>query len=72
MFTFRPKTKNHGEIVAEAKKGIYYFSDVYKVKYQWLGELTSEHAQRVANEFAANISRVGLDESEWLRLKAKG
>lgn len=27
-------------------------------------------AQKIANEFAANISRVGIDQFEWLRLKA--
>jgi hypothetical protein len=26
-----------------------------------------EHAQRIVNEYAAKLSRVGLDESEWLR-----
>jgi hypothetical protein len=39
-------------------------------KYLWLGELKFAHAQRVANEFATKFSRVGLDESEWLRRSA--
>jgi hypothetical protein len=33
----------------------------------WLGELKSDFAQSIANEFAANLSRVGMDHSEWLR-----
>ncbi|MGB0386306.1 MAG: response regulator receiver domain [Ardenticatenaceae bacterium] len=38
--------------------------------YQWLGELRTEHSLRLSNHFAAMLSRVGLDESEWLRLWA--
>ena len=36
-------------------------------KYTWVLDLKDNHAQRIANEFGAYISRVGLDESEWLR-----
>jgi hypothetical protein len=35
--------------------------------YQWILDLKDAHAQRLANNFAAQIARVGLDESEWLR-----
>jgi hypothetical protein len=38
---------------------------------RWIAELKSEHAQRIANDFAREISRVGLTESEWLRRCAK-
>ncbi len=38
--------------------------------YLWLGELKFAHIQRVANEYATKFSRVGLDESEWLRRSA--
>jgi len=36
-------------------------------EYTWVLDLKDNHAQRIANEFGAYISRVGLDESEWLR-----
>lgn len=36
-------------------------------KFKWLGELKFAQAQRIANQYASNMSRVGLDESEWLR-----
>lgn len=36
-------------------------------KYTWVLDLKDNHAQRIANEFGAQITRVGLDESEWLR-----
>jgi len=34
---------------------------------RWIGNLKFAHAQRVANDFAREISRVGLTESDWLR-----
>lgn len=36
-------------------------------KFKWLGDLKFAQAQRVANKYAEALSRVGLDESEWLR-----
>ncbi len=35
--------------------------------YRWVFDLKDLHAQRIANDFAHELSRVGLDESEWLR-----
>lgn len=36
-------------------------------KYKWIFDLKESHAQKIVNEYAANLSRVGIDESEWLR-----
>lgn len=36
----------------------------------WLGELKNNVAQAIANNLASNISRVGLDTNEWLRLSS--
>lgn len=52
-------------------EGRFVFKDEGKVKYEWIAELKTEHAQRAAEQFARELSRVGLTESEWLRLKAK-
>jgi hypothetical protein len=30
-------------------------------------DLKDLHAQRIVDEYASQLSRVGLDESEWLR-----
>lgn len=38
--------------------------------YRWIGQLKDTHAQRLAQRFASSISRVGLNESEWLRRSA--
>ena len=34
---------------------------------EWLGELKSDFAQSIANNFSAQLARVGMDHSEWLR-----
>lgn len=36
-------------------------------RYRWAGELKEAHSQRIVHKFANEVSRVGLDESEWLR-----
>ncbi len=54
-------------VLAEKLDGQYYFNSNHGEKFQWLADLKDAHAQREANNFAAKISRVGLDESEWLR-----
>ncbi len=49
--------------------GLYYFigGPNNQIKFQWILDLKDAHGQRIANNFAANLARVGLDESEWLR-----
>ena len=48
-----------------------YFEDICGNKYYWMGQLRTAHAQDAVGRFASNISRIGLTESEWLRLLAK-
>ncbi len=38
-------------------------------KYKWIFDLKESHAQKIVNDYAANLSSVGVDESEWLRRK---
>lgn len=40
-------------------------------RYVWVAQLKPDHAQRAVEQFARELSRVGLTESEWLRLMAK-
>jgi hypothetical protein len=55
-------------IKAFEKEGNFYFkTSDSTLKFRWIAELKDDQAQRIANNFAAQISRVGLDESEWLR-----
>ncbi len=48
-----------------------YFINTSNLKYFWLAQLKPDHAQRAAEQFSSNLSRVGLTESEWLRLMSK-
>jgi len=56
---------------AKDDEGRFIFEDEGKSKYEWIAELKTEHAQHAAEVFGRTLSRVGLTESEWLRLKAK-
>ncbi|MDX6576418.1 MAG: hypothetical protein QOE96_2371 [Blastocatellia bacterium] len=67
---FDPSKDGLQMVRAEMVDDKYQFQTAGGERYQWLAELKFEHAQRIANEYAATISRVGLDESEWLRRSA--
>lgn len=67
LITFRPSQDGKQVITAEEHNDSFCFSDIANKKYKWIGELRFEQAQRISNDFAANVARVGLDESEWLR-----
>ena len=54
-------------IIAKEVNELFYFESLHGEKFLWLSDLKDAHAQRIANNFAAKLSRVGLDESEWLR-----
>jgi len=59
---FAKKTENeNGDIV-------YSFESKYGEKLEWVLELKELHAQRIVDAYCSKLSRVGLDESEWLRL----
>jgi len=51
-------------------EGDFEFTDTCGIRYVWRGELEAEFAQRVAQSFTANLNRVAVDESEWLRRMA--
>jgi hypothetical protein len=63
---------NSNQVQSEEKEGnlVFYTTDKSKC-FKWVSELKKEHAQRIVNNLASEISRVGLDESEWLRRSAK-
>lgn len=46
----------------------YFKFETQGLKVQWVAELKPLHAQRIAAHMGTEISRVGLVESEWLRL----
>ena len=50
--------------------GEFGFTDTCDECYTWRGELKAEYAQRIAQTLATTMSRVAVDESEWLRRMA--
>lgn len=71
MVMFTPR-KEHREIVARtAKTGRFFKAASGQSTYRWIADLKPDHAQRVANDYAYKISRVGLTESEWLRKQSQ-
>jgi len=54
-------------IIAGKSEEQYLFTSNHNEQFKWVADLKDAHAQREANNFATKISRVGLDESEWLR-----
>ena len=49
----------------------FFFTDKLGERFTWQGELKAEYAQRLAHTFATSLSRVAVDESEWLRRTVK-
>lgn len=54
-------------VIATKRDEQFIFKAFWGEEYLWIADLKDAHAQRVANIFSAQLSRVGLDESEWLR-----
>ena len=68
QFNFSSNCADDQIVRAEREESDYIFKTTdEKSRFKWISELKNQHAQRIANDFAASISRVGLDESEWLR-----
>lgn len=60
-----------GDVVtAEKSGGGYRFTARNRTRYSWVAELKPDHAQRIIQQVATEFARVGLTESEWLRLWA--
>lgn len=73
MRTIKFKCDNDFGVI-KAKKNRdnkYIFTQKYvsdsDEQFEWMLDLKDLHSQRIVTEYAASISRVGLDESEWLR-----
>jgi len=61
--TFVFEETNDGLVQAKNQK----FVSIDGFEFEWLCDLKSNHAQRIINDFSSYLSRVGLDEPEWLR-----
>ena len=63
---FSPRDEENS-IIAEQDSKHFFFTDAERNKFEWLGELKAEFAQRIAQHFALELSRVAVNNSEWLR-----
>lgn len=65
---FKP-AENDGPVRAyKEENGSFVFISSHNEKYRWIVDIKNMHAQRIVNNYCAQLSRVGLNESEWLRL----
>ena len=67
---FQPSEGSRAVTAKQEFNGDFEFMDACGKRYIWRGELQAEYAQRIAQTFATTLSRVAVDESEWLRRKA--
>lgn len=56
-------------IVADKDERGHYFTSIHGERFDWVVELKDLHAQRISHIYTSQLSRVGLDESEWLRTR---
>ena len=68
MADFKPKPGDHDTVRATKRDSSLVFQSETGELFVWIDILKSEFAQKVANDFAAQIARVGVSPSEWLRL----
>jgi hypothetical protein len=69
QFMFKA-TENGMVSVREEESNNWFFLDSCERRFDYICELKNDFAQSIANKFASQISRVALNHSEWLRLKA--
>ncbi|MCY4261171.1 MAG: response regulator receiver domain [Rhodobacteraceae bacterium] len=70
LIKFKP-VNGSNTVSASADDDGLKFKDLGGVEYTWRGELKAEYAQRIAQNFGEKLSRVAIDESEWLRRSAR-
>lgn len=64
--------ENNGNITAELQEnGEYVFEDTDGKQFVWVAELKELFAQHIVSAYASQLSRVGVDNSEWIRLIGK-
>ena len=67
ILSFQPENEI---VISKIKNGKLIFTDSGQVEYEFVANLKFQFAQRISNKFANEMSRVGLNESEWLRRNA--
>ena len=68
---FRANNNEQAIYAVKNSNDKYVFTSIHQEQYEWVVDLKEMHAQRIVNNYCSQLSRVGLNESEWLRLQAK-
>jgi hypothetical protein len=68
---FTPDKQEKQVLTGKSQEDIEIFRDTSGLEYVWVDQLKIPHAQRAAEQFARELSRIGLTESEWQRLLDK-
>ena len=67
LVEFNPENDGAPIIAKRDDKGCFIFTSKDKRRFEWLGELKPEFAQRIAHRCATGQSRIAVNNSEWLR-----
>ncbi len=68
---FEPDSKEKKVMAVKDKNNNLIINCENGERFKWIAQLKPDHAQRAAEQFARDLSRIGLTESEWLRLMSK-
>lgn len=72
LHEFIPENDKESSITAKQYEQIgYAFKDKTGKYYIWVAELKEMFAQNIVTTYASQLSRVGIDDSEWIRLVGK-
>ena len=66
LLNFKPNYDNKVRW-AEQEGTQYYFITTDGKRFSWISEMKDDHIQKILNNFAAEIARVGINEFEWSR-----
>ncbi len=68
MFTFESNDASKKQVTAiQDDESVWTISSIEGRSFEWVAQLKDEHAQRIANDIGGGFSRVGVNESEWVR-----
>lgn len=66
-----PINGSEERLIKSKKEGDKYYFQSNGKRFRWIAELKNDQSQRIVNNFAAKLSRVGTDDYEWLRRWAR-
>jgi hypothetical protein len=73
MIEFSPDTQTRTVLASLAEDGVHaeFLAHGSESRYRWVGQLNQQYMQKLVNDYANAAGRVGIDQSEWLRLRGR-